>query len=213
MTPQSHLLPAGSSSHAPCTGACNVLRLANTLVATYRNAVDWAASLFKQPYYGARSPNPARFSAAAPGGSPAHARAGRTAPGHCNVTFAEFLAAPWRPAAPLFDDPCQADMRTYCPKTQSSHQEYEQRAGEFADSVMEMRAWKLARIRKLCNTRRQAACVRYEDLMADPRAFLDRVRQRFHVDEQPGYFQPVSARAIARGAVLWWLRRAADTNE
>jgi len=133
-----------------------------------------------------------------------HAR-GAPAPAHCNVTFAEFLATPWRPLEPVFDDPCHADMATYCPKTQSSHQEYEQRGGEFAGSVLEMRAWKLQRVRKLCNTRRQAACVRYEDLMADPRHFLDRVRQRFHVDEQPGYFQPVGPPCPrARGRVPWW---------
>ena len=97
-------------------------------------------------------------------------------------------------------------MATYCPKTQSSHQEYEQRRGEFAGSVLEMRAWKLARIRKLCNTRRQAACVRYEDLMADPKNFLDRVRQRFHVDELPGYFQPVGGsppHARSPRALMW----------
>ena len=133
-----------------------------------------------------------------------HAR-GAPAPAHCNVTFAEFLATPWRPLEPVFDDPCHADMATYCPKTQSSHQEYEQRGGEFAGSVLEMRAWKLQRVRKLCNTRRQAACVRYEDLMAEPKNFLDRVRQRFHVDEQPGYFQPVGPPCPrARGRVPWW---------
>ncbi|KAK9840589.1 hypothetical protein WJX81_003231 [Elliptochloris bilobata] len=137
------------------------------VVAIVRNAIDWVSSLYMQPYY---------------------------APSHCDASFADFLTRPWTPGKVSESKAIGAIANsTYCAKTQSSHQEYEQKQGHYASSVLELRTWKLKRIRKLCNTRRQASCVRYEDLLADPQRFLERLTERFHIKVKLGFFQEVTS--------------------
>lgn len=64
---------------------------------------------------------------------------------------------------------------------------YESTQGRFPADVMELRRWKLQRQVDLCNMRQQSACVQYEGVLADWRAWLIHMRDAFHLQPRRGF--------------------------
>ncbi|KAK9802578.1 hypothetical protein WJX73_006675 [Symbiochloris irregularis] len=146
------------------------------VIVVTRNVIDWAVSLYKRPWFAAN---------------------------HCNVTFHEFVTKPWTPGNLSGSAPDPA----FCPKYENwtsdkarhSNMYYENGAGEYPDNVLQLRSWKLQRQLQLCNTRRQAACVRYDEVAADWKGWLLKMRNALHLKTYDGFPKEVSTYKGVRG--------------
>ncbi|KAK9809430.1 hypothetical protein WJX73_006468 [Symbiochloris irregularis] len=140
------------------------------VIVVMRNAIDWAVSLYNQPWFAAL---------------------------HCNVTFHEFLTKEWSYGNTSRQDrppPFCHKYEAWTPESSySSNMYYEDRQGRFAKNVLELRAWKLQRQLQVCNTRRQVACLRYEDAGSDWKGWLEKMRRSLNLRVREGYPVEVSS--------------------
>ncbi|KAK9843701.1 hypothetical protein WJX81_002991 [Elliptochloris bilobata] len=139
--------------------ASNVL-----VVAVFRNALDWAASMSRKPWH---------------------------AGNHCNITFEEFVRREWSPGRWGVRGLFAPRRPPFCPKYEGAHARlpmlYESARGVPPADVLELRTWKARRALELCQVRLQSECVRHEDLVENTTSWLRDFQARFSLRTRPGF--------------------------
>ncbi|BDA47078.1 hypothetical protein COCOBI_09-5330 [Coccomyxa sp. Obi] len=138
---------------------------ANVLVvAVFRNAFDWTASMHRHPWH---------------------------ATNHCNTSsFAEFLVREWSPGK-LAGRPNWLHPAPFCPRYDTNRTRmpmiYENIGGVHASNILELRTWKAARALEVCQTRKQSVCVRHEDLIENTKEWLVEFQKQFNFETKPDF--------------------------
>lgn len=134
------------------------------VVAVFRNAFDWAASMHRHPWH---------------------------ATNHCNTSsFAEFLVREWSPGK-LAGRPNWLHAAPFCPKYDTNQRRmpmiYENIGGLYASNILELRTWKAARALEICQTRKQSVCVRHDDLIENTKEWLQDFQRQFNFETKPDF--------------------------